>query len=298
MSFLRKMFSGELSKEDPRRFVVEAMLAAMEADGDVGEDEMQTLEGILERHELFAGMTGEARARLVDMAADAIRDAGGGKKRIEAIARGLPSRGHRMAAYGLACEVCVADADLPEAEIGFLEALQHGLGLPDEDAQPLFEAVRSNAGLKTLEEKTSAMRQIMPRFVDCMALMAAADGEVHDEEIDGVRAVLRNIPDMAVLTRDELDQAILEAFERVMGKDLEAEMATAAEVITDPADRYWTTVYMCIIARADGKTDWREIAFLHATRTRFGLSDGQMDQAMETAAMFPRVELGGAAPKA
>lgn len=296
MSFLRKMFSGELSTDDPRRFVVEAMLGAMEADGDVGEDEMQTLEKILERHELFRGLTGDARARLIDMAADAIRDGGGGKKRVEAMARGLPSRGHRMAAYGLACEVCVADAELPEAEIGYLEALQHGLGLPDDDARSMFESARSNSGLKTLDEKTTSMRALMPRFVDCMALMAAADGEVHDEEIEGVRAVLRNIPDMAVLTRDELDQAMLDSFERVMGKDLKLEIAAAAKVIVDSADRYWTAVYMMIIARSDGNTDWREVAFLQETRKCFALTDHQMDQAMETAAMFPQIDLGGAAP--
>lgn len=296
MSFLRKMFSGELAKDDPRQFLVEAMLGAMEADGDVGEEEMKTLEGILERHELFTGTTGHARARLVDRAADAIREAGGGKKRADAIAKGLPSRSHRLAAYQLACEVCASDAELPETEIAYLEGLQHALGLPDAEAQELFEAVRNKAGLKTLEEKTTAMREMMPRFVDCMALMAAADGEVHDEEIEGVRAVLRNIPDMAVLTADELDAAILASFERVMGKDLQAEVAAAAKVIAQPADRYWTTVYMMIIARSDGKTDWREIEFLHATRVAFALSDTQMDQAMETAAMFPQVSLGGAAP--
>src|SRR5687768_18323145 len=99
MSFLRKMFSGRVQADDARRFLIEAMLGAMEADGDVTEDEMETLQGNLEKHELFSGLTREELNRFVDLAADAIRDAGGGRARLPAIAKGLPSRGQRLAAY-------------------------------------------------------------------------------------------------------------------------------------------------------------------------------------------------------
>jgi uncharacterized tellurite resistance protein B-like protein len=296
MSFLRKMFSGEITSEDPRRFIVESMLGAMEADGDVTEEEMNVLERTLEEHELFGGLTAAERSRLVDLAADAIREGGGGRKRAEVIAKGLPSRGHRLTAYILACEVCVSDADLPEAEINYLDSLQTALGLTDDEARELFEAVRSKSGLRTVEEKASAMREMMPWFVECMALMAAADGEVHEDEMAGVRAVLRNIPDMAVLSRDELDAAISRSFDRIKGKEVGAELEKIAENITDPADRYWTTVYMMIIARSDGRTDWREVRFLQQAKKHFALGDVAMDQAMETASMFPAVALGGAAP--
>jgi uncharacterized tellurite resistance protein B-like protein len=298
MSFLRKMFSGRVQTDDPRRFVVEAMLGAMEADGEVTDEEMEVFQNNLEDHELFADMTGAEVSRLVDMAADAIRQAGGGSARADAIAKGLLGRGHRLAAYQLACDVCTADAQLPEAEIRFLDSLQTALGVGDDDARAAFEASRKKSGLLTLEERTSAMREMMPRFVDCMALMAASDGEVHEQELVGVRAVLRNIPDMAVLSRDELDAQIDRSFERIGGKDLEQELRAIANTISSPPDRYWTTVYMMIIALADGKTDWREVKFLKCAEDVFGLSDAQMDQAMGTASLFPAAELGGAAPTA
>jgi len=296
MSFLRKMFSGEITTEDPRRFIIEAMLGAMEADGDVTEEEMNVLEHNLEEHELFNGLTSAERSRLVDLAADAIREGGGGRKRAEAIAKGLPSRGHRLTAYAMACQVCVSDADLPEAEINYLDDLQRALGVSDEEARDLFESARAKSGLKTVEEKASAMREMMPWFVECMALMAAADGEVHEDEMAGVRAVLRNIPDMAVLSRDELDAAISRSFDRIRGKEVNDELEKIADHISGQTDRYWTTVYMMIIARADGRTDWREVRFLQQAKKHFALGDAAMDQAMETASMFPSVELGGAAP--
>ena len=198
----------------------------------------------------------------------------------------------------MACEVCVSDNELPESEINYLNALQGGLQIDEGAASELFAAARANSGLMTLEERTGKMREMMPQFVDCMALMAAADGEIHAEELMGIRSVLKSIPDMSVLTEDELDEAIDVAFERIGGdQNLDEEIKKAAETITNMADRYWTTVYMMIIALADGKTDWREISFLKNVESAFELTDYQMDEAMKTASLFPSVALGGTAPE-
>lgn len=296
MSFLQKMFGGGVDVEDPRRFLIETMLAAIGADGEITEEEVMTLDRTLEEHDLFRDISSDARNRLMDTATEAIRKADGGMNRLEAIAAGLPGRTHRQTAYAMACEICVADAELPDSEIRFLDGLQTALGLHDETAKELFEAARNSTGLKTVEEKTEAMRQLMPRFVDCMALMSAADGEIHDEELISVRAVLASIPDMAVLSSDELNDAIVEAFNRVKNKDLDDAIKEAATVINQQVDRYWTTVYMMIICLADGKADWREVAFLSTTRDAFELDDELMDHAMKAASQFPANELGGELP--
>lgn len=296
MSFLRKMFSGRVTADDPRRFLVESMLGAMEADGDVTEEEMATFEGSLSNHPLFEGLSGEELGRLTEIAADAIRVAGGGKARLPAIAAGLPSRSQRLAAYAMAAEVCVSDRELAEGEIAFLDGMQAAFALEDSEAKEVFEAARKHSGLLTLEEKSEKVRFLMPSFVKCMALMAAADGEIHHEERLGMRAVLRNIPDMSVLTGAELDEAIEVALERIAGKDPKGELAEIAKEIAEPSDRYWVTVYVMIIALADGKNDWREIEFLSTMKAMFALSDSQMDVAMQTASQFPAVDLGGDAP--
>ncbi len=296
MSFLRKMFSGKVGTDDPRRFLVEAMLGAMEADGDVTEEEMATFEGTLASHSLFQGLSGDEIGRFTDLAADAIRDAKGGKGRFDAMAKGLPSRHQRLTAYAMACEVCVADRQLAESEIEFLDGLQTALALDETEAKEVFEAARRHSGLMTLEEKSEKVRALMPAFVKCMALMAVADEEIHREERLGMRSVLRAIPDMQVLTGTELDEAIDVALDRVAGKDVKTELGEIAKDVQLNADRYWVTVYTMIIALADGKTDWREDAFLAQLRAVFGLSDKQMDLAMQTASQFPAVALGGDAP--
>jgi uncharacterized membrane protein YebE (DUF533 family) len=296
MSFLRKMFSGQVHADDARRYLVEVMLAAMEADGDVQEEEVETLEANLANHPIFEGLSGDELSRLTELAADAIRSAGGGKQRVQAIAAGLPSRNQRLTAYTMACEVCVSDRVLAESEIDFLDHLQTALGLDDAEAKDVFEAARKHSGLLTLEEKSKKVLQLMPSFVQCMALMAAADGEIHHEERLGMRKVLGAIPDMQVLTQQEIETAIEVALSRVMHKDAKAELAAIANEISAMSDRYWIAVYVMIIAHADGKNDWREIEFLAQLKQQFGLDDTQMDVAMKTAAQFPTVELGGASP--
>lgn len=297
MSFLRGMFSGQARGDDPRRFLIEAMLGAMGADGDVLQEELTVFEGTLASHDLFRGLSGEELSRLTDLAADAIRDAGGGRARLPEIARRLPSRSQRLAAYTMAAEICVADNELAEAEIDFLDDMQTHFGLADAEAKELFEAARKHSGLLTLDEKSAKMRDLLPQFVRCMALMAASDGEIRHEERLGIRAVLQAIPDMNVLTVDELDEALAVALDAVTGVDVVAELATIATIITDATDRYWTTVYMMIVALADGKTDWREVACLDAVKASFRLDDLQMDTAMDTAAKFPKAPLGGRIPR-
>jgi uncharacterized tellurite resistance protein B-like protein len=298
MSYVRQMFSGDVTAEDPRRYIIEAMLAAMEADSDVTEEEMAAFERGLEENELFAELGSDERSGLIDVAADAIREAGGGRSRLEAIALGLPSRGHRLTAYAMAAELCVSDADLPDAELSYLDALKAALALSDGEARALIDGARQRSGLKTVEERAAGMRKLMPRFVDCMALVAGADGKVSRPEREGLRQVLRNIPDMAVLTREELDGAIEESLQRVDDVDIGDALAQIAGAIRDPADRYWTTVYMMIIARADGREDWREVDCLDQARRHFALSERQMEHAAATARQFPAVSLGGAAPDA
>jgi tellurite resistance protein len=215
---------------------------------------------------------------------------------LSAIAAGLPSRSQRLAAYALAAEVCVSDRELAESEIEYLDGMMTAFAMDEAEAKEVFEAARKHSGLLTIEEKSEKVRELLPAFVRCMALMAAADEEIHPEERQGMCAVLRNIPDMSVLSNSEIIEAVDIAIERVAGKDNKAELAEVAAEIPSTSDRYWVAVYTMIIALSDGKNDWREVEFLANLKKTFALNDHQMDIAMKTASLFPQVELGGIAP--
>jgi uncharacterized membrane protein YebE (DUF533 family) len=296
MGFLRTMFGSGLTEDDPRRYLVEAMVAAVEADGQVTDAELATLHDKLEKNEAFASLSSDARERLVDQAADAVESAGGGRNRVDAIANGLPSRSEKLLAYTLACDLCVSDDELAEKEIAYLEALQHALAIPDDEAQAIFEAARKGSAVLTIEERATKTKALIPQFLEAMALMTVADGKIDDAETERIEMVLRHIADMRALDEAQLHDEVVAAFERVSDKDPGDVLAGIAAAITNPTDRFWTTTYMMIISVADKDEDWQELGLLGRAQKAFGLSSTQMDAAMKIALQFPKVKITGRAP--
>ena len=80
------------------------LLPALRAQQPEGQAQA-AFEGNLASHKMFEGLSADELSRLTDLAADALRDGGGGKNRLKAMADGLPSRSQRLTAYGLAAEI-------------------------------------------------------------------------------------------------------------------------------------------------------------------------------------------------
>jgi uncharacterized tellurite resistance protein B-like protein len=114
------LLGGGLRPNDPRRFLIEAMIGAMSSDGSIDPREMAVLERRITEHPLFQGLGQPAAKTLIDLSHDAIRFAGNAVARAPAIAKGLPARIHRLAAYGMAAEVAAADEHLHAGELHFL----------------------------------------------------------------------------------------------------------------------------------------------------------------------------------
>src|SRR5262245_50455004 len=106
---VRNLLSGGLKPNDPRRFLIEAMVCAMTADGAIDPRETQAMELQIANHALFQGLGIEAARTLIELSSDAIRFAGSSVARAPAIAKGLPARVHRLAAFGMAAEVAAVD---------------------------------------------------------------------------------------------------------------------------------------------------------------------------------------------
>ena len=288
MNLLSKMYGGSLRPKDPRRFLIEAMVAAVQADGVVKQEELDVLEAQLAEHEMFAGLRPDITKVLIEMASDSIAFAGGVLRRVPYIARNLPSRSHRLAAYAVACEIVLADGPEPaEEEQHYLDYLKLWFLLGEDEAKAVFDASKKRRGMAEVEDRTLAMQGVMPYNIEAMALMACADGSVSSAERQALRGVLRNIGDTAVLSDPELDAFIQTAFGKVEGKDGDREIARIAKGMISPSDRYWGAVYMMILAYADGLRDWRQVWLLGSAQEALKLSDDDMDRAWATAKLFP-----------
>ncbi len=291
---LRQIIGGSLRPGDPRRYLIEAMIGAMIADGSLDDRELSALRGQLERQDIFAGLSVQAAEMLIDMGKDAIGFAGGAERRVAAIAKALHTRTFRLTAYAMACEVCAADGFIADGEIRYLEHLRGALGVFEREGHELLEAARAGRAMTCLEHKMDRLRDLTASIVDTFVLRAIFEGALDERDQKRIAIILHAISDIYV------DNAALdEDLERAMRHsayrrdNFSREIAVLSVDVAEMGDRFWIAVYLLIGERARGYNSWREVGFYDALQRVFHLDAALMDRAMATAALFPSVDLTG-----
>lgn len=239
----RDVIAGALRPNDPRRFLVEAMIGAMDADGNIDAREQEVLNKRVEEHEMFAGLSQANSKLLLELATDAVKFAGGALARVPAIAKGLPARLHRITAMAMACEIVVADANVAQTELAYLENLRLALRLAPYEAQDIFQAAREQRALRYLDDRLLRLRSLVPVVVEVFTLRALTLGKITDDHRFELRDLLVAIPDMA-LRDHEIEGLLYQSFKRPRGgMGVEVELQQMAQSLPDPVDRYWMVVY-------------------------------------------------------
>jgi len=285
---VREVIGGALRPNDPRRFLVEAMIGAMNADGAVDAREMAVLDKHITEHDLFQGVANQAAKTLIELATDAIRFAGSATARVPAIARGLPSRIHRLAAYAMAVEVVQADLDVTHSEMAFLEALRQAVRVAPHEAQQIFAALHDQRLAPHLDDRVLRIRSLVPVAVEIFTLRAHALGKVTDEHRHALKDFFLAMPDLALAPAD-IEGQLFRAFRkpRASGFNVLNELHALTQGLPDPVDRWWLVVYALAAEPAGSTTNWRVIPFAGLLQHAFGLADGDMDLAAADAQIFP-----------
>jgi hypothetical protein len=232
---VRDLLGGGLRSNDPRRFLIEAMLGAAHADGAAFAREPAVLARQVAEHPLFHGLGAAAARTLIDLSTDAIRFAGNVRSRAPAIAKGLPSRIHRLAAFGMAAEVRAADRRLPEGELAFLEALRIALRIAPMEAEQLVTAAGAGQLATYLDDRYLRIKNLIPIAAEVFALRALARGLATDDERFRVRDFFAALPDL-VLSLDELDAELYRAFRRPRAPDAQV-FGELARALDSPSPR-------------------------------------------------------------
>jgi len=284
---VKALLGGALRPNDPRRFLVEAMIGAMNADGIVDPREVQAIEHEVTSHRLFAGLGAAAARTLIDLSNDAIRFAGGAFPRAPAIARGLPARIHRLAAFGMAAEIAVADQQLVESELHFLETLRLELRIAPPESEALIAHARAGQLAEYLEDRYRRIKSLIPVACEVFALRALSRG-AHDDERFRIRDFFLAIPDLA-LVPDELDLQLYQAFRRPRAVDAQVfgELSRVAASLPDPVDRYWLVIYTLVAELPATVPTWRVIPFTGVMQQAFQINDTDMELAVIDALGFP-----------
>lgn len=285
---VKDLLGGSLRPNDPRRFLIEAMLGAMHADGVVDARESRAMEQQISSHPLFAGLGASASKTLIDLSTDAIKFAGTAVARAPAIAKGLPARIHRLSAYGMAAEVAVADQQLVDGELHFLEALRIALRISPREAESIVDAARAGQLSAYLDDRYLRVKTLISVAAEVFALRALARATANDDHRFKVRDFFVAIPDLA-LSRDELDTELYRAFRRPRAADAQVfgELARVAQSLPDPVDRYWIVVYALVAELPATVPSWRVIPFIGVLQAAFQITDTDMELAVVDALTFP-----------
>ena len=293
----REVIGGALRPNDPRRFLVEAMIGAMNADGHVDDREMAVLQRHIDEHDLFAGVSPNAAKTLIELATDAVRFAGSSVARVPAIAKGLPSRIHRLTAYAMAAEIVAADEEITHAELTYMEALRQAVRVGHAEAQAVFAALHEHRLAAHLDDRVLRIRSLIPVAIEMFVLRAHAYGKITAGSPDGARGddhrfALRDdflgIPDLTINV-DDLEGELYKAFKkpRVPGFNVLLELQSLAQTLPDIVDRWWMVVYALAAESVGAVTSWRVIPFAGLLQHAFGLGDSDMDLAASDAQIFP-----------
>jgi uncharacterized tellurite resistance protein B-like protein len=285
---VRDLLGGSLRPNDARRFLIEAMIGAMHADGAVDARETAVLERQIAKHPLFQGLGATAARTLIELSNDAIRFAGSASGRAPAIAKGLPARIHRVAAFGMAAEVAASDQRLQQGELTFLEALRIALRIAPAEAEQLATAAQAGQLGAYLDDRYLRIKNLIPIAAEVFALRALARGMATDEQRFKVRDFFAALPDL-VLSRDELDAELYRAFRRPRAPDAQVfgELARVAGGLPDPVDRYWMIVYTLVAELSAAVSSWRIIPFMGVMQAAFQVTDTDMELAVVDALSFP-----------
>lgn len=260
-----ELLGGTLRSADPRRFVVEAMVCAMNADGVVDPREVAVLRRHLAGHPLFIDMPPVVADTMISLATDAMEFAGGPYARIEAIAAGLPSRIHRLTAYGMAVQIVRADGELAPSELAFLDRLRARLHI-------------------TTDDSVERIHGLVPAAARLFALRAHTRGGL-DDTGGHVRELFRAIADLAEGCEDALSNALAApAPETSLVHD---ELRQLADAVPDAIDRWWLAVYVLADEPAAGRA-WRRSLFGCLLQSAFGLAADDLDLASEEAKIIAR----------
>src|SRR5215470_3072590 len=285
---VKGLLGGGLRPNDPRRFLIEAMIGAMNADGVVDPRETQAVERLIASHPLFHGLGPAAARTLIDLSNDAIGFAGTANGRAPAIAKGLPARIHRLAAYGMAAEVAVADDEVVTGELNFLEALRIALRIAPREAEQIVGAAHAGQLAPFLDDRYLRVKTLISVACEVFALRALARAMATDEHRFRVRDFFAAIPDLA-LTKDELDAELYRAFRRPRAPDAQvfSELQSVAAGLRDPVDRYWMMVYTLVAEMPATVPSWRVIPFVGVMQAAMQITDTDMELAVIDALSFP-----------
>lgn len=261
----------EKARRDRNAALIDAMILAASADGQLRPVEVQTvIQRVIERPE-FEGVQATELAGLVEASALRLSQA----KALEDILHGLrarlPDHRNRLLAFGLATSVVLADRQALEDELGLLKSMQNALGVSEEEVSRVFETVESGASL------AEALGEPLERlYAETMVLVSAADGEVQPAELRRMLEELAGDPVFKDVSLESADHYLRDAVQNLAVEGLPQRLTVLAHGLTTKSQRSRAFKLAVRVAYAEGPPSKDALRALELLQATFGLADDEV----------------------
>ncbi len=267
-----------VARTDRNAALVEAMLLAAMADGQVTELEIQTLiRRILERPE-FDGTKPEQLTALVQKSVQTLASAQDLKAILASLRDRLPDHKSRMLAFGLAAAVALADQRATRAELGLLKTFQAALGISEDEVAEIIDVVEKDGSLN------EALGETLERlYAEVMVLVSAADGRVKEAESRALVESFASDPLFHEVSATRAQGFVSEAVEALSTQGLSERLNVLAHGLTTHSQRLRAFRLGMKIAQSSGQASSAELKVLDMLQASFGIADDEVERMRDEA---------------
>jgi tellurite resistance protein len=265
--------SEATTRADRNAALVEVMLLAAMADGELTESSIQALlRRVLERPE-FDGTHPADLSALVEQSVKRLAAAPNLEKILQRLRDRLPTHQNRLLAFGLAASVALADQRATRAELGLLKTFQAALGISEDEVANVIDVLETGRSLnEVLGEPLERL------YAEVMVLVTAADGKVKPSEARALLESLASDPLFNEVSAARAQAFLTESVEALARQGLSERLRVLAHGLTTHAQRLRAFRLAMRIAQSSGRPSAAEGRVLDMLQATFGLADDEVDR--------------------
>jgi tellurite resistance protein len=265
--------SEATTRADRNAALVEVMLLAAMADGELTESSIQALlRRVLERPE-FDGTHPADLSALVEQSVKRLASAPNLEKILQRLRDRLPTHQNRLLAFGLAASVALADQRATRAELGLLKTFQAALGISEDEVANVIDVLETGRSLnEVLGEPLERL------YAEVMVLVTAADGKVKPSEARALLESLASDPLFNEVSAARAQAFLTESVEALARQGLSERLRVLAHGLTTHAQRLRAFRLAMRIAQSSGRPSAAEGRVLDMLQATFGLADDEVDR--------------------
>lgn len=261
----------EQARRDRNAALIDAMILAASADGQLRPVEVQTvIQRVIERPE-FEGMAATELSGMVEALARRLSQARALEDILNALKARLPDHRNRLLAFGLATAVALADRRTQQDELSLLKTMQQALGISEQEVSRVFEVVEKGESLAV------ALGEPLERlYAETMVLVSAADGEVQPAELKRILEELAGDPVFKDVSLESADHYLRDAVQNLATEGLPQRLTVLAHGLSTHAQRTRAFRLAVRVAWAEGKPSADGLRALELLQATFGLADDEV----------------------